>query len=116
MPQAAWPQRLLKFPAWGEAEATFIEHLLPVLTANDTELTYWSFLRKAPVWRLRYRPTGPAAAKRLDLVLDQLVAAHTLSSWTPGIYEPEETAFGGPSAMDTAHIHFHEDSRHVLEH
>ncbi len=35
--------------------------------------------------------------------------------WTPGIYEPEETAFGGPAALDAAHVHFHEDSRHVAE-
>ncbi|WP_432008816.1 methyltransferase, FxLD system [Streptomyces bacillaris] len=116
MAQDEWPQRVLNFPSWGEAEAAIVGHLLPVLTANDTGLAQWSFLRKAPVWRLRYRPTSPAAAKCLDLALDDLVAARVLTAWVPGIYEPEETAFGGPAAMDAAHVHFHEDSRHVLDH
>ncbi|MER5821451.1 methyltransferase, FxLD system [Streptomyces mirabilis] len=111
-----WPQRVLTFTAWDQAETTAAQHLLPLLAANNAELAHWSFLRKFPTWRLRYRPAGPAAAKRLDLALDELVSAGVLASWKPQIYEPEETVFGGPAAMAAAHLHFHEDSRHILEH
>ncbi|MDQ0810199.1 protein-L-isoaspartate(D-aspartate) O-methyltransferase [Streptomyces sp. B3I7] len=111
-----WPQRVLTFTAWDQAEKTAAQHLLPLLAANNAELAHWSFLRKFPTWRLRYRPAGPAAAKRLDLALDELVSTGALASWKPGLYEPEETVFGGPAAMAAAHLHFHEDSRHVLEH
>lgn len=109
-----WPQRLIQFTDWNRAETTAVEHLLPVLTAHESELTQWSFLRKSPSWRLRYRPAGPDAAKVLDAALDELVVAGVLITWTPGIYEPEETAFGGPAAMELAHILFHHDSRHLL--
>lgn len=109
-----WPQRLIQFTDWNRAETTAVEHLLPVLTAHESELTQWSFLRKSPSWRLRYRPAGPDAAKVLDAVLDELVVAGVLTTWTPGIYEPEETAFGGPAAMELAHTLFHHDSRHLL--
>ncbi|MFF7174830.1 methyltransferase, FxLD system [Streptomyces pseudovenezuelae] len=111
-----WPQRVLIFTAWDQAETTAAQHLLPLLAANNAELAHWSFLRKFPTWRLRYRPAGPAAAKRLDLALDELVSAGALASWKPQIYEPEETVFGGPAAMAAAHVHFHQDSRHILEH
>lgn len=110
-----WPQRVLIFTAWDQAETTAAQHLLPLLTANNAELAHWSFVRKFPAWRLRYRPGGPAAAKRLDLALDELVSVGVLASWKPQFYEPEETVFGGPAAMAAAHLHFHEDSRHFLE-
>ncbi|MGC5042481.1 methyltransferase, FxLD system [Streptomyces albidoflavus] len=111
-----WPQRVLTFTEWEQAETTAAQHLLPVLAANNTELAHWSFLRKFPTWRLRYRPSTPAAAQPLDFALNELVSVGALAYWKPGIYEPEETAFGGPAAMTVAHAHFHEDSRHVLEH
>ncbi|MFF2652660.1 methyltransferase, FxLD system [Streptomyces sp. NPDC058045] len=110
-----WPQRLIRFTDWSRAEATATEHLLPVLTTQQSELAQWSFLRKYPWWRLRYRPAGPDSAKGLDAALDELVDAGVLASWTPALYEPEETAFGGPAAMKIAHTLFHHDSRHVLE-
>ncbi|MGZ0198899.1 methyltransferase, FxLD system [Streptomyces sp. RM1] len=110
-----WPQRLIRFTDWSRAEATAVEHLLPVLTAQESELAQWSFLRKHPWWRLRYRPAGPDSAKGLDAALDELVHAGVLASWTPGIYEPEETAFGGPAGMKIAHTLFHYDSRHLLD-
>jgi protein-L-isoaspartate(D-aspartate) O-methyltransferase len=102
-----WPQRLIRFTDWSRAEATAVEHLLPVLTAQGSELTQWSFVRKFPWWRLRFRPVGPDSAKVLDAALDELVGAGVLASWTRGIYEPEETAFGGPAAMEIAHTLFH---------
>jgi protein-L-isoaspartate(D-aspartate) O-methyltransferase len=111
----AWPQRLIRFTDWSRAEATAVEHLLPVLIAQESELAQWSFLRKYHWWRLRYRPAGPDSAKVLDAALDELVDAGVLASWTPGIYEPEETAFGGPAAMKVAHTLFHYDSRHLLD-
>lgn len=110
-----WPQRLIQFTDWNQAEHTAAEHLLPALTAHASELTQWSFLRKFPSWRFRYRPADPDAAKALDAALDELVDAGVLVSWTPGIYEPEETAFGGPAAMELAHSLFHHDSRHLLD-
>ncbi|MGW7069446.1 methyltransferase, FxLD system [Streptomyces sp. NPDC054855] len=110
-----WPQRLIRFTDWSRAEDTAVEHLLPVLTARDSELDQWSFLRKYPWWRLRYRPACPDSAKVLDGALDELVSAGILASWAPGIYEPEETAFGGPAAMEIAHTLFHRDSRHLLD-
>ncbi|MGQ4388580.1 methyltransferase, FxLD system, partial [Streptomyces sp. SAS_270] len=111
-----WPQRVLIFTAWDQAETTAAQHLLPLLAANNAELALWSFVRKFPTWRLRYRPAGPGAVKHLDLALDELVSASALATWKPQIYEPEETVFGGPAAMAAAHLHFHEDSRHILEH
>lgn len=111
----AWPQRLIRFTDWSHAEATAVEHLLPVLIAHESELAQWSFLRKFPCWRLRYRPAHPDSAKALDAALDELVDAGVLASWTHGIYEPEEAAFGGPDAMKIAHTLFHYDSRHVLD-
>ncbi|MET7457229.1 methyltransferase, FxLD system [Streptomyces sp. NPDC005574] len=110
-----WPQRLIRFTDWSSAEATAVEHLLPVLTAHKQELAQWSFLRKFPWWRLRYRPAGPDSAKALNAALDELVGAGILASWTRGIYEPEETAFGGPGAMEIAHTLFHYDSHHLLD-
>ncbi|MFE0179773.1 methyltransferase, FxLD system [Streptomyces olivaceus] len=109
-----WPQRLIRFTDWSRAEATAVEHLLPVLTAQESELAQWSFLRKYPWWRLRYRAAGPDSAKVLDAAMDELVNAGVLASWTPAIYEPEEAAFGGPAAMKVAHTLFHYDSRHLL--
>ncbi|MFG2153195.1 methyltransferase, FxLD system [[Kitasatospora] papulosa] len=111
----AWPQRLVQFTDWSHAEATTVEHLLPVLIAQESELAQWSFLRKFPCWRLRYRPGSPDSAKALDAVLDELVDAGILASWTRSIYEPEESAFGGPAAMKIAHTLFHYDSRHLLD-
>ncbi|MGW2137611.1 methyltransferase, FxLD system [Streptomyces sp. NPDC001773] len=111
----AWPQRLIQFTDWSHAEATTVEHLLPVLIAQESELAQWSFLRKFPCWRLRYRPASPDSAKALDAALDELVDAGILASWTHSIYEPEETAFGGPAAMKIAHTLFHYDSRHLLD-
>jgi thiopeptide-type bacteriocin biosynthesis protein len=46
--------------------------------------------------------------------LDALSADGLVRRWRPTIYEPEELAFGGPAAMDTAHMLFHADSSAIL--
>ncbi|MFE0765337.1 methyltransferase, FxLD system [Streptomyces smyrnaeus] len=109
-----WPQRVLTFAAWERAETIVIDNLFPLLVAEGDRLGPWAFLRKFPTWRLRYRPVGPAAAARLDSALDDLITSGALTACVPGIYEPEEAAFGGPAAMVDAHLHFHADSRHIL--
>ncbi|MEV6726610.1 methyltransferase, FxLD system [Streptomyces xanthochromogenes] len=115
MAEDEWPQRLIRFTDWSSAEATVVEQLLPVLIAQESELAQWSFLRKFPWWRLRYRPAGPDSAQVLDAVLDELVDAGVLTSWIRGTYEPEAAAFGGPAAIKIAHTLFHYDSRHLLD-
>ncbi|WP_399932205.1 methyltransferase, FxLD system [Streptomyces kanamyceticus] len=110
-----WPQRLIRFADWDRAETTAVQYLLPVLIDLEPDLGQWSFLRKFPSWRVRYRPAGPDSSKGLDAALDELVAAGVLASWKRGIYEPEETAFGGPAAMKVAHTLFHYDSHHLLD-
>ncbi|QKZ20370.1 methyltransferase, FxLD system [Streptomyces chartreusis] len=109
-----WPQRVLYFTDWEQAESIAVTDLLPILESSD--LRAWAFLRKSPAWRLRFRATTPAAEKELNRALDQLVTTRSLTSWTPGIYEPETTAFGGPAAMAAVHLLFHQDSRQVLRH
>ncbi|WP_066938283.1 methyltransferase, FxLD system [Streptomyces sp. NBRC 110611] len=116
MTHGEWPQRVIQFADWSSAETVAVEHLLPLLDSQDGGLTQWSFLRKYPSWRLRYRPTGPDDAERLDRALDELVNIGVLDSWTPGLYEPETIVFGGSAAMEAAHVLFHHDSRHVLDH
>nr|WTB08266.1 methyltransferase, FxLD system [Streptomyces antimycoticus] len=112
MPDDEWPQRVIEFTDWSDAENVAVAHLRPILDSGGTP--QWSFLRKALTWRLRYRP-HPAATAELDQTLDALVAEGAVREWVPGIYEPETAAFGGPDAMGLAHELFHRDSRHVLD-
>lgn len=112
MTPAEWPQRVLYFADWEQAEGVAATVLLPYLERDA--LKRWAFLRKSPAWRLRFCAIGPTA--RLDGILDQLVAEGVLTAWTPGIYEPETAAFGGPAAMDAVHMLFHRDSQCILRH
>ncbi|MEU6036119.1 methyltransferase, FxLD system [Actinomadura sp. NPDC047616] len=113
-----WPQRLIQFTDWPNAEMVAVEHLLPALVATHVgeELTRWSFVRKYPTWRLRHHTSDQRVSQRLDRVLDDLMSGGLIREWTPGIYEPETTAFGGTAGMDVAHTLFHHDSHHILRH
>jgi thiopeptide-type bacteriocin biosynthesis protein len=107
-----WRQANVTFLAWEQAEQAAASFLVPLLDASTAAGDWW-FIRKYPCWRIRYRPVSadPAITGRR---LDELVSAGHLTSWTPGIYEPESRAFGGPEAMAVAHRLFHADSDGVL--
>lgn len=116
----SWQQVTITFDTWDAAERTVAAYLGPALV--DAEATglvgAWFYIRKAPYWRLRFRPTtedniGPATSLIHDQ-LDTLRHADRIAAWATTIYEPETQAFGGSAAMDTAHQLFHADSRHVL--
>ncbi|WP_433547147.1 methyltransferase, FxLD system [Streptomyces sp. CA-294286] len=113
MPTDEWPQRVIEFTNWADAEPVTTSRLLPALTELDS--TQWAFVRKHPTWRLRLRPTDGMNLQRLDDELDSLTTAGQLRTWNRGIYEPETHTFGGPAAMEAAHAFFHHDSRHVLD-
>ncbi len=103
-----WFQARLAWPDWANAEPAFAAHVAPHLDQlNDGKAAWW-FLRKYPDWRLRVRTPDHQAVERL---LDDLVAAGTISGWRPSIYEPETAAFGGSLAMDIVHDLFCADSR-----
>ncbi|MEU8305934.1 methyltransferase, FxLD system [Actinomadura sp. NPDC048955] len=112
-----WPQHVITFADWRRAERIVLEHLLPALeTSQIREPHGWSFVRKYPTWRLRHHPTTDHSLRTLDRALDMMLFDGLIEGWTPGIYEPETTAFGGAAGMDAAHTLFHHDSRLVLQH
>ncbi|GAA1237456.1 hypothetical protein GCM10009665_29530 [Kitasatospora nipponensis] len=118
-PTGPWRQVNLHFANWPDVEQLAARHLLPALTAAQGagDLTGWHFLRKAPCWRMRYRPRESAAPIRdeLDPILRTLHAAGHLSRTVEVVYEPETHAFGGPAAMDIAHRLFHQDSHAIID-
>ncbi|MGH3923770.1 MAG: methyltransferase, FxLD system, partial [Pseudonocardiaceae bacterium] len=94
--------------------------LYPALVGaqDDGLLWLWWFLRKPfaplagadlPVWRLRFQPNVPDST--MNTLLDKLAEQSQIARWTSATYEPETAAFGGPDAMDAAHLLFHLDSR-----
>jgi thiopeptide-type bacteriocin biosynthesis protein len=107
----AWFEARLTPTEWTNAEATFAEHVAPRLNQLDGGHAAWWFLRKHPHWRLRVRTTDQ---HQVTAVLDELVAAGTISRWRPSIYEPEAAAFGSDIAMAIVHDLFCADSRGVL--
>jgi len=119
MPRS-WCQVNVQFTDWSTAERVAIGEVVPVLTeAEDAGLiSSWFFTRKAPCWRVRFLPrdesTTQAAASFVHQRLDVLNDTGRITGWVENVYEPETHAFGGPTAMDTAHQLFHQDSRHIL--
>jgi protein-L-isoaspartate(D-aspartate) O-methyltransferase len=112
MPQ--WCQYNIEFPDRDTAARVAAADLLPaLLAAQDAGLLHgWWFIRKQP-WKLRYLPDTPAADAMTGL-LSELTAAGQITSWAPGVYEPETLAFGGPHGISIAHDLFHRDSHHIL--
>lgn len=109
----SWHQYNIVFAGQETGEHVAARFLLPALDAGQAGGTMdrWWYIRKQPAWRFRYlAPSGPG----LGELLDQLAVRREITSWTPGIYEPETTAFGGPQGMRAAHLLFHHDSRHLL--
>lgn len=110
-----WQQINIRFASRQAAEQAAAGQLGPALL--DAEATglinCWFFMRKTP-WRVRYLPTSAAAGTFLSTIAQALVDAGQAARWSPGIYEPEICAFGGPEAMTVAHVLFHADSRNIL--
>ena len=71
----------------------------------------WWFMRKEPGWRIRLLDADTDAARQL---FDGLVVDGTIAEWTPSIYEPETSAFGGDCGMDIVHALFQADTRGIL--
>ncbi|GIF98790.1 thiopeptide-type bacteriocin biosynthesis protein [Catellatospora citrea] len=107
-----WAQINISYPGntSQEREEHAISHLTRVVrAAEDLGLTVsWWFMRKGS-WRIRY-PAAHASRDRdpVHLLLTKDV------TWTSDIYEPEVHAFGGPSAIDTAHTLFCQDTRYLI--
>ncbi|WP_414942711.1 thiopeptide-type bacteriocin biosynthesis protein [Amycolatopsis sp. cmx-11-51] len=108
------------FEDWNAAERIAVTDLAKLLTeAEDTGLiSAWFFMRKSPCWRVRFLPRDQSTAQNatglIHQRLDALEHDHRITRWVKTIYEPETHAFGGSTAMDTAHRLFHMDSRHIL--
>ncbi|HEU0088737.1 MAG TPA: thiopeptide-type bacteriocin biosynthesis protein [Pseudonocardiaceae bacterium] len=118
----SWYQVRIQFTHWDTAEHIAATDLAPRLQhLEDAEVVAaWWFIRKVPCWRLRLLP-GPAESfadmkASVNTVLDGLVEAGLIERWWQTIYEPESAAFGGPPAIDVAHMLFHADSRYLLDH
>ena len=109
-----WCQRSIVFPDRATAEHVAVHELGPALIAAQDagHLHGWWYMNKQP-WPLRYLPDDPASTV-INALLDKLAADGRIVRWSPVIYEPETSAFGGDAAMDAAHDLFHHDSRHLL--
>ncbi len=114
LPTATWRQHNIEFPDRKTAGRVASDSIGPALIAAEADgfLHCWWFMNKQP-WSLRYLHRGPAPAVMDDL-LNRLAVEGQITRCTPGIYEPETSAFGGDTAMDAAHALFHHDSRHLL--
>ncbi|MFJ2111644.1 methyltransferase, FxLD system [Streptomyces sp. NPDC087850] len=112
-----WPQYGIECSDQQAAEQVAAERLNPELAALAAEgaITSWWFIRKPPGLRFRVLPTDGRARERLGVLLDAMVVDQRIIGWTPGLYEPEAHAFGGPAAMDVAHELFQHDSRNILD-
>lgn len=109
--ERAWFQARIAPRDWATAEAVFAAEIAPRLDQLHHGQVAWWYLRKHPHWRLRIRTTDH---EQPEALLDGLAAAGVIDAWWPGTYEPETTAFGGPTAMTIVHDLFCADSRGVL--
>ncbi|MEV6964428.1 thiopeptide-type bacteriocin biosynthesis protein [Hamadaea sp. NPDC051192] len=98
---------------WETAEEVLARELAPRLEHLDGGRARWWFLRKHPHWRLRVHISNH---RTVEATLDLLVAMRHIAGWRPGVYEPEQAAFGGPTGMAIAHDLFCADSRGLLAH
>lgn len=111
----------IRFDDYTAAEHIGVAHLRPMMNNAEAAglVASWSFIRKAPCWRLRYLPphhhADQDAQAFIHQSLDTLLATGRIAQWVKTIYEPELHAFGGTAAMDVAHHLFHQDSRHILD-
>lgn len=120
MHAAPWLQVTVEFPDPTQAEDIALTHVAPLLTEAEASglIDAWFFIRKAPSWRVRYRPNPntPEAREHILGRLNLLAAQARIKRATDVVYEPEARAFGGGQAMVVAHRLWHADSRHVLDH
>lgn len=112
-----WWQFYVRFRDWRRSEETAAEHLTPLIddARRDEAALGWWFIRKHPCWRIRVR-----VGRRREQVqatvgagLDELTSVGHLGGWWPGLYEPENIAFGGETGMTVAHELFHADSEAI---
>ena len=78
---------------------------------DDGGASGWWFMRKEPGLRIRLLDADTDAAAHLFC---ELVADETIAEWTPGIYEPETTAFGGDDGIEVVHALFQADTSGIL--
>lgn len=111
-----WEQVDLDCRDRDDAERVIAKHLGPVMETaeqNGTVVAWW-YMRKHPGLRLRFRPLD--GAERVSTITDSLNTlkeSGAIRGWVSRMYEPEQTAFGGPAAMEVAHRLFHSDSRSI---
>jgi thiopeptide-type bacteriocin biosynthesis protein len=114
-----WWQLYIEFTDWPASEQIAARRLAPLLAqVQATGLASdWWFIRKHPCWRIRLRPgPDPRAMKdAVGIALDGFASDGMIRRWWPGIYEPEEPAFGGAEGMAAAHSLFTADSAAIME-
>ncbi|MFI6157714.1 thiopeptide-type bacteriocin biosynthesis protein [Kitasatospora sp. NPDC051170] len=115
-PPDSWAHVNIRPTDWHSAEATMAAHLAPMLCdaeARGTLISWW-YVRKHPYWRLRLQTACLALRTHLAQEMARLQSQGVIASWSPGIYEPETAALGGPLGINAAHALFHADSRALL--
>jgi thiopeptide-type bacteriocin biosynthesis protein len=110
-----WMQVSVQFDDYAAAENIGVAHLGPVMAEAEAAglVSSWSFIRKAPCWRVRYHADRDGQSF-VHKALDTLRMSGHIAQWVETIYEPEVHAFGGTAGMDVAHHLFHQDSRHLV--
>ncbi|MEV6527864.1 thiopeptide-type bacteriocin biosynthesis protein [Longispora sp. NPDC051575] len=106
----AWFNARVQVADWADAESAFATVIGPLLDQLPGSPGWW-YLRKYPCWRIRIRTDRH---QEVRAVLDDLVDQHVVAAWTPGVYEPEDVAFGGPAGTAAVHGLFCADSANVL--